>query len=244
MTKHCSAGHRARSTSRRRPYDDGENGERSAGPLYQSFPSPSSARNGSSPHSSPGSVNLPSPAMTVVEQTPQQVSQQMPPPQTVTDTSSGLANAYNYQSPISPTQPSPPRNHYDYSNYGVQPSSLSQDTTQQWTAGGSDYASTSQDQNLYSNPFGYGSLDGGFGGYDPTADLTSGLSTTPPSSHFAASGLPFRGLDYIRNFNPGAYPSDSDPSLWQSYDLGPFAYDPDLAFTLGDPSTLTQDNVR
>jgi hypothetical protein len=182
--------------------------------------------------------------MTVLEHTGQQPSQQQQ--QSGNEPSPPPNSAYSYQSPVSPNQPSPPRI-YDYNTYGIQPSALTQESTQQWT-NGSDYTANSQDQTLFTNAYGaYPPLDGGFGGYDPTADLTNGLSassTTPPSSIFAASGLPFRGLDYIRNFNMGGYSADQD-SLWQSYDPnGSFGYDPDLTFNLGDNSTLLQDNVR
>jgi hypothetical protein len=73
----------------------------------------------------------------------------------------------------------------------------------------------------------------------------STLSTTPPTSSFAATGLPFRGLDYIRNYNPGVYSagSDQDP-LWQSFDPGAFGYDPELPFVLGDLSLDLQEGSR
>jgi hypothetical protein len=90
-------------------------------------------------------------------------------------------------------------------------------------------------------------MDGGFGGYDPSSDLTnplSALSTTPPSSAFAASGLPFSGLDYIRNFRAGGYSTDHD-ALWQSYDAGTFgAYDPELSFNLGADNTIIPDSIH
>ncbi|KAG6855066.1 hypothetical protein C0991_005995 [Blastosporella zonata] len=78
--------------------------------------------------------------------------------------------------------------------------------------------------------------------YD-AADLTmAGLSVaSPSSSNFAATGLPFRGLDYIRNFNPGGYSANDQDSLWHSYDPGAFGFDPDLPFTLGD-NTLDLSN--
>ena len=43
--------------------------------------------------------------------------------------------------------------------------------------------------------------------------------------------------------------STDQDSLWQSYDLGSFGYDPDLSFNLGVgdpnlPGPLVQDNVR
>lgn len=73
----------------------------------------------------------------------------------------------------------------------------------------------------------------GYGG-DMNGGL-SGLSTTPPTASFDAPGLPFRGLDYIRNYNPGGYSLGNDQdSLWQSFDAGAFGLDPDLPFSLPD----------
>lgn len=64
----------------------------------------------------------------------------------------------------------------------------------------------------------------------------SGLSITPPTALFDAPGLPFRGLDYMRNYCPGSYTIGSDQdSLWQSYATGAFGYDPDLPFSLPEP---------
>jgi hypothetical protein len=72
---------------------------------------------------------------------------------------------------------------------------------------------------------------------DTSSDMGgfTGLSGTPPTSSFATPGLPFRGLDYIRNYDPGVYSAsgDQDP-LWQTFDPGAFGYDPDLPFALGD----------
>lgn len=72
--------------------------------------------------------------------------------------------------------------------------------------------------------------------YDASSDMggLSGLSTTPPTASFAAPGLPFRGLDYIRNYNPGVYSPSGDQDLWQSFDPGAFGYDPELPFVLSD----------
>ncbi|KAH8113420.1 fungal-specific transcription factor domain-containing protein [Phellopilus nigrolimitatus] len=58
---------------------------------------------------------------------------------------------------------------------------------------------------------------------------------SPPSSSFATNGLPFAGLDFIRNYTPGVY--DDGPGqdgLWQGFDGGEFRYDPDLQFSLGE----------
>lgn len=222
-------GQRARSTSRKRGIDDAETHDRT-GSFYQSFSSP--ARAGSSTHSSPGSVNLPSPSMPPVLSVDHS---QDPSPRLAPN------NNYNFASPLSPAHlPSPHRYEFDY---GVQPSTLSQSNLQQWDGGEHAIFGAGSDQTLYNNSFGaYGSALDNYGNYD-TSDLTtnlSGLSTTPPSSSFAASGLPFRGLDFIRNYNSGGYPVGDQDALWQSYDPGAFGYDPDLPFTLGDTHTINE----
>ncbi|KAF9008701.1 fungal-specific transcription factor domain-containing protein [Cyathus striatus] len=232
---------RARSSSRKRGPDDGE-GDR-GGPsvqFYQPFSSPPSASVTLSNHSSPASVNLPSPAISSMDHPPGQGNS---PRMT--------ANNYNtYVTPISPVQqPSPPR--YDY-DFNMQPSPLSQSSTQQWGANETDsstldmYSANSQEQTLYTNPYSTytPSLDGAYTGYEPT-DMgisMTGLSTTPPSASFEASGLPFRGLDFIRNFNPGGYSNGDQNPLWQSYDPGAFGYDPEPPFTIGDISTSIQES--
>jgi hypothetical protein len=92
----------------------------------------------------------------------------------------------------------------------------------------------------------YGGSNGGYSldysGYDPSHDLhgMNGLSTTPPTASFDAPGLPFRGLEFIRNYSSGGYSAGDNfmgepESLWQSYDPVAFNYNPDLPFTLGDP---------
>lgn len=58
-------------------------------------------------------------------------------------------------------------------------------------------------------------------------------SETAPSSSFATAGLPFAGLDFIRNYTPGGY-DDGQDGLWQVFDGGEFRYDPDLPFSLGE----------
>ncbi|KAJ3503856.1 hypothetical protein NLJ89_g8242 [Agrocybe chaxingu] len=228
-------GQRARSTSRKRGHDESDGLERTpAGPFYQPFPSPRSAnRAGSSTHSSPASVNLPSPAMPPIVATE---STQPPDPNAQLS-----SNNYTFASPLSPAQlPSPHRYEFEY---GVQPSPLSQSNVQQWNGNG-DQMLTGNDQTLYNPPFNsYASPLDGYPGYDPTSDLSAGLgglSSSPSSSQFA-TGLPFRGLDFIRNYNPG-YVSDQD-ALWQSYDPGAFGYDPELPFTLGDTNHELHENV-
>ncbi|KAG6833786.1 hypothetical protein H0H87_001218 [Tephrocybe sp. NHM501043] len=205
------SGSRARSTSRRRPDDELD---RTGRPFYQTFAGSSSAPRNASPHSSPSSANIPSPSLSVIE----------PVPEASPSPSQGAP--FKYSSSIT-AQPSPPR--FDQFEYGLQSSPLAQSNPHPWN-GGEDQLSTGLDMYptgesaLYPNTYGYpSSLD--YPAYD-AADLTmAGLSVGSPSStNFAATGLPFRGLDYIRNYNPGA-----------------FGLDPDLPFTLGD-NTLDLSN--
>lgn len=88
-------------------------------------------------------------------------------------------------------------------------------------------------------------MDGSYSAYDATSDLTlAGLSTTSPSTSFAATGLPFPGLEYIRNYNPGGFNAGGEQDLlWRSYDPGAFGLDPDLPFTIGDPVSEIQDTT-
>ncbi|KAJ6539127.1 fungal-specific transcription factor domain-containing protein [Mycena capillaripes] len=213
---------RARSSSRKRGLDDGEGNERLA--YYQSFASPTSAH-ASSPHSSPASVNVPSPVPILDKNSPQ-------PSPTLAPTS-----VYNY--PLSPTNAP---NQYEF-EYGMQPSPLSHaNNAQHWNGSG---GGEPQGVDIYPPGMSYSS--NAYGGYDAIdsrgyaygqSDLGGNLaelSSTPPTSSFAAPGLPFRGLDLLRNFgNGGGYSMGEQDSLWQSYDPGAFEYNPDLPFTLGD----------
>ncbi|RDB23224.1 Transcriptional activator protein acu-15 [Hypsizygus marmoreus] len=207
---------RARSTSRKRGHD--EDIDRSGRPYYHPFASPKSGP-GVSPHSSPSSVNLPSPSMSVAENPPE------------AGPSTSTSNPYTF-----PVQPS---SHFDY----LQPASpLNPSHSHPWNNNNDErrgmdaYPSGATEASLYPNSYTYPTtLDAMYPGYDAASDLTmASLSTTPPSSTFAATGLPFRGLDYIRNYHPGGYSASDQDSLWHSYDPGAFGYDPDLPFTLGD----------
>jgi len=163
-------------------------------------------------------------------------------PQEVTSPTLTSAHSFNYGSPtLSATQIPSPR--YDY-DYGLQ-SNLNFSSGQPWNNGqGSGmFQSNSQD-----GPMSFNSSGGGFTSpldafpnYETSQDMNSslGLSTTPPSSTFAAPGLPFRGLEFIRNYTSGIYSNGDNymgeqESLWQSYDPVAFEYNPDLPFTLGD----------
>lgn len=109
------------------------------------------------------------------------------------------------------------------------------------------YTTSTQEPTLYASSYGFGStMDGSYSGYEVASDMTlAGLSTTPPTSSFSVTGLPFPGLEYIRNYNPGGFnPSGEQDSLWQSYDPGAFGLDPDIPFTIGESVSETQDPLR
>lgn len=143
---------------------------------------------------------------------------------------STTASNFHYGSPtLSPTITSP---RYDYNDYGVQ----QQQNLHQWNGSQSDRQSldlgypSPQDQMSYASPYGYDYIHPG---YEPSNDMT-GLSTTPPTASFAATGLPFPGLEFIRNYNSTGYAIGEQDSLWHSYDPGAFEYNPDIPFNLGD----------
>lgn len=128
----------------------------------------------------------------------------------------------------------------------MQPSPLSHaNNSQQWNGSG---GGEPQGVDIYPSGMSYSS--NAYGGYDAIdsrgytygqSDLGGNLaeiSSTPPTASFAAPGLPFRGLDLLRNYgNGGGYSMGEQDSLWQSYDPGAFEYNPDLPFTLGDMSS-------
>jgi len=69
-----------------------------------------------------------------------------------------------------------------------------------------------------------------FFGYD--VDMVAGPSS---NSVFAASGLPFRGLDYIRNYTPSAGEPNGG-SVWPALDVSAFGMAPDIPFSLNGES--------
>ncbi|PBL02271.1 hypothetical protein ARMGADRAFT_1005684 [Armillaria gallica] len=218
---HVDTALRARSTSRKRGHDDPEDGS-----YYQSFTSPTLAP---SNNSSPSSMGVPSPAMSASG-----LLQDNSP--TLSSTSAYPYTGNSNQPPVSPL--------YDF-DYGPSPSSLGQGSSQQWnnSDGTSSLDIYSGDGTMaYESPYGAypAGLDSVYSGYEPSNGIGAmGLSTTPPTASFTASGLPFRGLEFIRNFNnSGGYSMDQD-SLWQSYDPIDFDYGPDLPFTLGDSDIQT-----
>lgn len=223
------AAQRNRSTSRKRGHDESEGlaGPSSGAPYQGGYPSPPSVASKSSPHSSPASVNLPSPSMSTAEASQQQ------------DGSPHLMNTSAYSYPGAPLSPLHVSSTYDY---GVHQSPLASSSTHQWDVssgephnvemyqpgppGSSLPYATYEHQNI--DPSWYTGTDMGY----------STLSTTPPTSSFPGPGLPFLGLDYIRNYNSNGYSLVGDQdSLWQAFDARSFGLDPELPFPLMESST-------
>ncbi|KAF7331806.1 Zn(2)-C6 fungal-type domain-containing protein [Mycena kentingensis (nom. inval.)] len=215
---------RARSSSRRRGLDDAEREERSSkaiGGYYQSFASPTAT----SPHGSPASVNVPSPVPILDKNSPQ-------PSPTL-----GSTSIYSYP-PLSPTTATSTQFDFDY---GMQGGQLNNGGQQQQWSGSSD----PQALDMYPAPgapglnytYGYDGLE--IGGYGPTE---MGNGSMAEFSQFAAPGLPFRGLEFIRNYGAstgnGAGYEMGEQEMWHSYDPNAFSLNPDIPFsTLGELGT-------
>lgn len=161
-------------------------------------------------------------------------TQETPSPRLVAGPSYSSYNGVPLSPLHVPTQPQ--YSNYDYGNYQ---SPLAQSSNQWPVDNGEQSALEMYPPASYSGlSYSGESLDPNYNGYGGTSDMNgpmSGLSTTPPTASFDATGLPFRGLDFIRNYNPGGYSVGGDQdSLWQSFDPGAFGYDPELPFALPD----------
>lgn len=212
---------RARSTSRKRPVHDEGFEELShnaslAGVLSGSYP----GRSTLSSHSSPVSAHShPSPPQTVLEH-PQESSPHL--------LSTG---AYAINIPQSPTvQLSTSSSQFDYDF------TLPQSPTDpRWNGDSSSGAGGFNSNYPPPTPTTIDTSYLNFGA--PTNDLPmslTGLTTSTDSNGFNGPGLPFRGLDYIRNYNPGGYGVNDSDALWQTFDSGSFGFDPEMAFSFGD----------
>lgn len=91
-----------------------------------------------------------------------------------------------------------------------------------------------------SNPLAQGMMDTNLLAYGETLNSllgynqpVTGTGDTPPQSSFDALGLPFAGLDFIRNYTNGGFDLGQDQT-WKGFDGGEFRYDPDLPFSLGE----------
>lgn len=152
---------------------------------------------------------------------------------------------------------SPPR--FDFNTFGMtppaRPSSRSPNLANGSSAMGADAWTRADGMGFYNtDPNLAGSSTGlfgvqpgpamtdGFSAYDASVQWASvpetgpgaGLPTTPPYGSFATPGLPFRGLDFIRDLNStdGYDIGASQQESWPVVDG--FRHDPDLAFNLLD----------
>lgn len=218
---------RARSASRKRGHDETEEppnppGSSSAHRLQHQR---GFTRTNLSPHSSPTSAKgYPSPPLPHID-----------PP---LERSPPIVNAPSFGSwngPVSPVggAPSPVRYEFDFSPgqspYGPRPGA------ERWPYDGEPFPSASILPGAYEPPstvdpsyLGYG---GGPSSSQVSTDFFGASNPTTSGSLFIPAGLPFHGLDYLRNFDPDGGEKDA---LGQGFDAGAFQYDPEIPFTLPD----------
>nr|GAT53936.1 predicted protein [Mycena chlorophos] len=207
---------RARSSSRRRGLDDGDGNDRNSKAIGGYYQSFASPTS-TSPHSSPASVHVPSPVPVLDKNSPQ-------PSPTLASTS-----IYGFP-PLSPTTAT--SGQFDFNEYPMPPAMGN--GQQQWNGSGDSGGG----MDLYSN-LSYPTF-GTYEGVDPLG----GYDMAMGAEQFAGPGLPFRGLELLRNYgastsngNGGAGYEMGEQDLWHSYDPGAFQLNPDNPFTLGDVAT-------
>ena len=142
----------------------------------------------------------------------------------------------SWNGPVSPISgvPSPIRYEFDFSASPGQGPFGSQHAHERWPYG-EPFPTSPQSilpTGTYEPP---STVDPSFLGYCPpssqvSTDLFGTSNTTTAGSSFVP-GLPFHGLDYLRNFDPDGGEKDA---LGQGFDAGAFQYDPEIPFTLPD----------
>jgi Fungal specific transcription factor domain len=224
---------RARSASRKRGHDETEEPPSQPGSsnAYRLQYQLGFGRANLSPHGSPTSAkSYPSPPLPHVE-----------PP---LERSPLIVNAPSFGSwngPVSPVGgiPSPVRYEFDFSTSPAQGTFGIQAATEQWVYDCDQFPGTSQNimsTGTYEQP---STVDPSYLAYSsPQAQVYTDFfgKSAPPtaSTSFLPAGLPFHGLDYLRNFDPEGGEQDA---LGQGFDAGAFRYDPELPFTLPELPT-------
>jgi hypothetical protein len=245
---------RARSTSRVRGYDDQERSDRvsvypsvlpyPAAAAVSSHSSPASAKSAGSPreptldalpavHPSPkmaspsfsmAQVHVPSPPrpFDYTFGVPSQAQQSQLGPAVVTPVSAVAPDWSTLQSPSDPTH------NLLYTSPGQDPNSLF------FGANGNQAGATPN--NMY-YPFDETSALG------MNVGLTGAVGALPNPS-FAGPGLPFTGLDFIRNYTTDGLSGTSDDSLWQSIDPRSFQFENDVPWSLADLPPIDEQTVQ
>ncbi|TFY72503.1 hypothetical protein EVG20_g500 [Dentipellis fragilis] len=231
---------RARSTSRKRGHDETEDSSDLPGPsrpFRLSFTAGHSGRSNLSPHSSPTSAkSYPSPPMPMMDSAHDTKS-----PQLVATTQFAPLNG-----PSSPLNTVASPSQYDF-DFGLPQNAFgASNHNDQWGSQDADrngmemFPGAFQQQNNAMYPPGSfdtpPTVDPSFLSFNGSSSQVGlglpGMSTTMPSSTFPAPGLPFRGLDYIRNYDTEGYTDQA--LLAQGFDAGAFRFDPEIPFSLGD----------
>jgi len=75
--------------------------------------------------------------------------------------------------------------------------------------------------------------NGGYPSYG--GSYSAMMDTTTQPEAFPSMGLPFSGLEFIRDYHPDGYSADAaSRSLWQTFDAGAFVQDPEMPFSFQD----------
>ncbi|KAF8271777.1 fungal-specific transcription factor domain-containing protein [Lactarius quietus] len=220
---------RARSASRKRGHDETEESPTQSSPYRLQYQL-GFGRTNLSPHSSPTSAkSYPSPSLAHVEP-----SLERSPP---------IVNAPSFGSwngPVSPVGgiPSPARYEFDFSSSASQGPFGAQHGGDRWSYDNDQFPGSSQSMvpgGSYEQP---PTVDPSYLAYGSSAvgsDFFGSSSSSAPAagSSFLAGGLPFHGLDYLRNFDPEG---GEQETLGHGFDAGAFRYDPEIPFALSELS--------
>ncbi len=144
----------------------------------------------------------------------------------------------SWNGPVSPVGgvSSPVRYEFDFSASPGQAPFGSQQAPERWPYDGEPFPTSSQSVLPTGTYEPQSTVDPSFLGYCPpssqiSTDLFGTSNATTSGPLFVHTGLPFHGLDYLRNFDPDGGEKDA---LGQGFDAGAFQYDPEIPFSLPD----------
>ncbi len=149
-------------------------------------------------------------------------------------------NRTNLSSHGSPTSAkrysSPPIHHIDPPLERSPPIVNAPSFAERWPYDGEPFPTSSQSVLPTGTYEPQSTVDPSFLGYCPpssqiSTDLFGTSNATTSGPLFVHTGLPFHGLDYLRNFDPDGGEKDA---LGQGFDAGAFQYDPEIPFSLPD----------